>query len=64
MPIKIHIVKTQAEADAAIRIWGVANLKDTGPQPSLDCQVFETDDVTTPKLDYTGKSRWVLVFEV
>ena len=64
MAIKIHIVKTQAEADNAIRDWGAANLVDTGPQPSRDCQVFETDDRTDPKLDYTGLSRWVLVFNV
>lgn len=64
MSIKIHIVKSKAEAKSAIDKWGAANLLDTGEQPSDDCQVFETADILNPKLDYTGLSRWVLVFKV
>ncbi len=64
MAIKIHICTTAAEAAQARAYWGAGNMLDTGAQPSPDCQVFETADVTNPRLDYTGEQRWVLVFKV
>jgi hypothetical protein len=64
MTIKVHICRTAREAEEAIQYWGETKLIQIGAQPTRDAQIFEGPEAERPKLDYLGKDRFVLIFNV